>query len=57
VNDLRVEWTPGKPHSEHEHVIAAPDREEWAPELGYGWVDPGDPNDFRVRPVDPPPGG
>jgi hypothetical protein len=43
-------WDPGRPFSEHPHVVAADAEGSWLPEDGYTWtINPPVPGDFRVR--------
>ena len=45
--DFRVVWTPGTPHSDWPHVVAAPQENNWRAAPGYKWVTP-EPGDYRV---------
>jgi hypothetical protein len=52
--DWRVKWTPGIASREHLNLVSTTTEGEWKPTPGFTPVNPHDPQDYRVKPVEPP---
>ena len=49
--DLRVQWSPGKVHTHHPHVIASDTEGKFSAAPGFAWVSDAE-DDLRVVPKD-----